>query len=63
MLDDPKADETERFRAACALANVDGRETPRWDAVASLVADRLLASVLKNPSHYPPLARDPATRA
>ena len=32
-------------------------DTQQWDAVASLVADRLLESVLKNPSHYPPLLK------
>ena len=56
VLNDPKIDPDQRFRAACALANVEAEvETQQWDAVASLVADRLLASVLKNPSHYPPL--------
>ena len=56
VLNDPKTDPDQRFRAACALANVEAEaETQQWDAVASLVADRLLASVLKNPSHYPPL--------
>ena len=33
------------------------RRTQQWDAVASFVADRLLESVLKNPSHYSPLIK------
>ena len=32
-------------------------DTQQWDAVASLVADRLLESLLKNPSHYSPLIK------
>ena len=56
VLNDPKIDSDQRFRAACALANVEeGVETQQWDVVASLVADRLLPTVLKNPSHYAPL--------
>ena len=56
VLNDPNLDVHQRFRAACALANVKA-ETQQWDAVAGLVADRLLESVLKNPSHYPPLIK------
>ncbi len=56
VMNDPKIDPDQRFRAACALANVEaGVETQQWDGVASLVADQLLASILKNPSNYPPL--------
>ena len=58
VLEDPKADPDQRFRAACALALSDtGRDTRRWDAVSRHVADRLLATVLKNPSHYDPLIK------
>ena len=32
-------------------------ETQRWDAVSRFVTDRLLGSVLKNPSHYPSLIK------
>ena len=56
VLNDPKTDPNQRFRAACALANVAAEgEKQQWDEVAGLVADRLLGSVLKNPSHYPNL--------
>ena len=58
VLNDPNFDPDQRFRAACALANVEAEaDTQQWDAVSSLVADRLLESVLKNPSHYPPLIK------
>jgi hypothetical protein len=58
VLDNPQADKDQRFRAACALAGSGASaETRRWDAVAPLVADRMLASVLKNPSHYDPLMK------
>jgi formylglycine-generating enzyme required for sulfatase activity len=56
VLDDPKADPDQRFRAACVLANSDAEGTEkRWDAVVPFVTDRLIASVHKNPSHYAPL--------
>ena len=58
VLEDPMADPDQRFRAACALANSKtGGDTRRWDAVARLVTERLLATVLKNPSHYDPLIK------
>ena len=58
VLEDPKADPDQRFRAACALANSEARgDTRRWDAVSRLVTERLLATVLKNPSHYDPLIK------
>jgi serine/threonine protein kinase/formylglycine-generating enzyme required for sulfatase activity len=56
---DPKEDPDRRFRAGCALAGYDapaaGAPDERWRAVAPLVADRLLAAVQRNPSHYPVL--------
>jgi len=53
QLDDPQTDTDQRFRAACALALVDAAaDTQRWDAVSRFVTDRLLASIIKNPSHY-----------
>jgi formylglycine-generating enzyme required for sulfatase activity len=56
VLDDTQADKDRRFRAACDLANSDAVGTERrWDAVAPFVANRLIASILKNPSHYAPL--------
>lgn len=56
VLDDKKADQDRRFRAACALANARSSQSSRdWTAVAPLLTDRLIAAVLKNPSHYPPL--------
>ena len=56
VLNDLNIEPDQRFRAACALALVDAAaDTQRWDAVSRFVTDRLLASVLKNPSHYPPL--------
>ncbi len=56
VLDDPQADPDQGFRAACALANSEAaRAETRWDAVAPFVTDHLLASVVKNPSHYTPM--------
>jgi formylglycine-generating enzyme required for sulfatase activity len=56
---DPKEDRDRRFRAACALAGYDapaaGAPDERWQAVAPLVAESLLAAVQRNPSHYPVL--------
>ena len=58
VLNDPKTDPDQRFRAACALASAEATvEAQRWDAVSRFVTDRLLASVLRNPSHYPPLIK------
>ncbi len=58
VLDDSNADTDRRFRAACALAFVDAAaDTRRWDAVSGFVADRLLESVLNNPSHYSSLIK------
>src|SRR5262249_26272644 len=59
VLEDPQAQAERRFRAGCALAGYDVTETEanrkRWEDVAPVVADWLLASVQQNPSPYPPL--------
>ena len=55
VLNDPKADPDQRFRAACALANVEAGRTSSNGMQWLFVTDRLLESVLKNPSHYSPL--------
>lgn len=56
VLQNSQSDPDQRLRAACALADSDaGGTSQRWDAVAPFLTDRLLASALKNPSHYTPL--------
>ncbi len=56
VLNDPKTDPDQRFRAASALANVEAElKTDRWHAVSPFLSDRLLASVFKDPAHYSPL--------
>jgi formylglycine-generating enzyme required for sulfatase activity len=56
LLDDPKADSEQRFRAACALASTTSDPVPtRWDTVSPFVTERLLAAVVKNPGDYAPL--------
>jgi serine/threonine protein kinase/formylglycine-generating enzyme required for sulfatase activity len=56
VLKNPQADPDQRFAAACALAGYDpAGSRAEWDAAAGFITDRLLASVLNNPSHYPPL--------
>ncbi len=58
VLNDPKNDPDQRFRAACALANVEGElNTQGWHAVSPFLSDRLLASVIKDPGHYPSLIK------
>jgi formylglycine-generating enzyme required for sulfatase activity len=54
--EDSEADPERRFHAAIALASYGsaGSES-RWDAASAVVADRLLTSVIKNPSHFTPL--------
>jgi hypothetical protein len=49
-------DADQRLRAACALAAYDPANG-QWDqpALAAFVVDRLLATVQRNPSHYPAL--------
>jgi formylglycine-generating enzyme required for sulfatase activity len=57
VLKDPQKDPDERFAAACALASYDSAGSrAQWDAASTrFVADRLLASVLGDPTHYTPL--------
>ncbi len=45
----------QRFRAACALASYDASSSEYWRGASDIVADHLLLSVQKNPSHYTPL--------
>ena len=53
LLDDPKSDPEQRFRAACALANTDSSQVEKsWDTVSPFVTDRFLTAVSKNPGDY-----------
>jgi formylglycine-generating enzyme required for sulfatase activity len=56
VLENPQADSGQRFQAACALAHYDATGAgSKWDAVSRFISDRLLASVIENPSLYMPL--------
>ena len=56
VLENPEADPGQRFHAACALAIYDAAGShSRWDSASRFITDRLLASMIKNPSHYTPL--------
>ncbi|MBV8556855.1 MAG: SUMF1/EgtB/PvdO family nonheme iron enzyme, partial [Planctomycetaceae bacterium] len=56
VLENPQADSGQRFQAACALAHYDATGAgSKWDAVSRFISDRLLASVIENPSLYTPL--------
>ena len=56
VLENTQADSDQRFSAACALASYDpAGSNSKWDAVSRFVTDRLLTSVIKNPSNYKPL--------
>jgi formylglycine-generating enzyme required for sulfatase activity/class 3 adenylate cyclase len=57
VLEDVKEGPERRFRAACALAGYDEAGLQRWQGVSPFVADRLLAAVQGNPSHYDPLLK------
>jgi hypothetical protein len=53
LLDDPKFDPEQRFRAACALAStVSAQVEKSWDTVSPFVADRFLTATIKNPTDY-----------
>ena len=53
LLDDPKSDPEQRFRAACALANTGSAQVEkRWDTVSPFITDRFLTAVIKNPGDY-----------
>jgi serine/threonine protein kinase/formylglycine-generating enzyme required for sulfatase activity len=58
LLNDPKADKEQRFRAACALANTGsvGVEAEKyWETVSPFIADQFLTAVIENPGDYAPL--------
>ena len=55
LVGDRQADPEPRFRAACALAGYDASNSEPWQGASKFVADHLLLSVQKNPSHYSPL--------
>ena len=56
VLENTQADRDQRFRAAWALAGYVADETEqRWVAASRFITDRLLASVIENPSSYTPL--------
>jgi serine/threonine protein kinase/formylglycine-generating enzyme required for sulfatase activity len=58
VLNDPKTEPDLRFRAACALANVEAEQkTDRWHAMSAFLSDSLVTSVVKNPAHYAPLIK------
>jgi eukaryotic-like serine/threonine-protein kinase len=58
VLEYPQADSGQRFQAACALAHYDVTEAGlKWDTVSRFISDRLLASVVNNPSYYTPLIK------
>ncbi len=53
LLDDPKSDPEQRFRAACALANSGSAPVETsWDTVLPFIADRFLTTVINNPADY-----------
>lgn len=53
ILNDSTADPSRRFSAACALANSESSApSVKWTKVAPFVADRLIASVIRNPREY-----------
>jgi len=56
VLENAQASPDQRFCAACALAGyVPGATIQRWLSAAGFITERLLASVIKNPSDYAPL--------
>jgi formylglycine-generating enzyme required for sulfatase activity len=57
VLKNSQADRGQRFAAACALASYEpSGSLAEWDAAsARFIAERLLASVGGNPTHYTPL--------
>jgi formylglycine-generating enzyme required for sulfatase activity len=61
VLQDDAVDPDERVRAACALATYDpaedGASRQRWQGVSAFVANRLLTTLQRNPSHYDPLLK------
>ena len=58
VLENTQADQDQRFRAAWALAGYVADETEqRWVPASRIITDRLLASVIENPSSYTPLMK------
>ena len=58
VLENTQADQDQRFRAAWALAGYVADETEqRWVPASRFITDRLLASVIENPSSYTPLMK------
>ncbi len=56
VLENAQANADQRFCAACALAGyVPGGNEERWRSASRFTTEQLLASVIKNPSHYVPL--------
>ena len=56
VLENTQASPDQRFCAACALAGyVPGENERRWLSASGFIIDRLLESVIKNPSDYAPL--------
>jgi formylglycine-generating enzyme required for sulfatase activity len=56
VLENAEASPHQRFCAACALAGyVPGGSDVRWRSVSGFITERLLASVINNPSDYAPL--------
>src|SRR5262249_48899065 len=55
VLDDAQEHPDRRFRAACVLATYDPDRDEGWHNAWKSFTPPLLASVQKNPSHYPPL--------
>jgi formylglycine-generating enzyme required for sulfatase activity len=53
LLENPRSDSEQRFRAACALAGTGSAPVEkRWDTVAPFITERFLATVIKNPGDY-----------
>jgi formylglycine-generating enzyme required for sulfatase activity len=56
LLEDPRSDPHRGLSAACVLADYDSAGSDaQWAACSPLIAERLLASLLENPSRYSPL--------
>ena len=56
VLENTQASPDQRFCAACALAGYVPETTfQRWLSASGFITERLLASVIKNPSEYAPL--------
>jgi serine/threonine protein kinase/formylglycine-generating enzyme required for sulfatase activity len=57
-LNDASEGADRRFRAACALADLEATDPgAEWTANAPFIAEQLIATVRKNPAHYQTLVR------